>query len=386
MTMRSPRSLCVGLALALCGELFGWRGAGAQTTGADGDPRQAQPLVEQRIKIPSSVPGLFGARTYNLDALLVRPATRDPLPLAVITHGTPREAADRRKMQIEGFARVARDFARRGWVAVVVMRRGHGASEGEYEEGMNCANPDYVHSGRIAIYDLDNAVRHLSARPDVDPSRVIGIGQSTGGFAWLAVSSRPPPNLRAVINFAGGHGSLRPYENCSASNMAAAMREFGKTSRIPTLWIYAENDTYVVPDLACRMYDAFVGAGGSAELKQVPPFETDGHPLFLRVEGAQVWTPLVDAFLRQHALPTWSVEATHRELLPQTGGHRDHYDRYLRASAEKAYAIALDGTYDWWWSGQTTVEEAKRKALEKCEDGVRTCRIFAVNFGVVAAP
>jgi hypothetical protein len=60
---------------------------------------------------------------------------------------------------------------------------------------------------------------------------------------------------------------------------------------------------------------------------------------------------------------------------------RDHYQRYLAAAAEKAFAISEDGTFDWWSSGLTTIDEVKTRALTRCEEnGVRRCRIFAVNF------
>jgi dienelactone hydrolase len=344
---------------------------------------QFDPLIEQPITIPSDVPGPFGTRRYMLEALLVRPPADRKLPLALITHGTPREGADRRKMKIANFSLIARDFARRGWVAVVVMRRGHGASEGEYEEGMRCANPDYVHSGRMAVYDLKSAVRYLSEQSYVDASRVIGVGQSTGGFSWLATSADAPPNLVAVINFAGGHGSLRPRENCSEGQMLVAMRTFGAGSRIPSLWIYAENDSYVVPDLARRMHGAFVSAGAPAELAMVPAFEDDGHALLYRAAGVYIWTPLVDAFLRKHALPTWAPEDMRGELVPPS--RQANYRRYLAAHAEKAFALALDGSYSSYWSGVASIGAARQHALTDCEAGVRKCRTFAVNFGVVPA-
>ena len=371
---RSIATVGSALALALC--------AGATAAAESAPPRlQTAELIEQPIMVPSEVPGAFGARRYMLDALVIRPSVSERLPLAIITHGTARDAADRRKFQIGSLARTGRDFARRGWVAVIVVRRGHGASEGEYEEGMTCANPDYVRSGRIATYDLTNTVAFLSRQAYVDGSRVLGIGHSTGGFSWLATSSKPPPGLAAVINFAGGHGSLRPYENCSEGQMLLAMREFGSTSRIPTLWIYSENDTYVVPDLVQRMHRAFVGAGGNAELQLVPPFEKDGHALIFWAKGSYVWTPLVDAFLRRHNLPTWSLADARTDLMP--AARRNDYMRYLAATAEKAFALALDGMSNYWFYDRKTVDEAQRMALEKCEDGVRKCRIFAVNHAAV---
>ncbi len=340
---------------------------------------QHAPLIEEPIKIPSVVPGASGPRTFLLEGLIVRPSLSEQLPLAIITHGTPRQAADRQKIQMEWFARIARDFARRGWVAAVVMRRGHGGSEGEYAEGMNCADPDYIRSGRIAIFDVENAIGFFSALPYVDRTRVLGVGHSTGGFAWLAASSKAPPNLVAVLNFAGGHGSMRPRENCNEDRMLSAMREFGSTSRIPTLWLYSENDGYTIPSLARRMQSAFVGAGGNAELKIIPPYEQDGHDIVLKGAATELWTPVVDDFLRQMNLPTWSKLDSHTELLT-TAAARQHYERYLTASAEKAFAISTDGTFDWWSSGLATIDEVKNRALTRCENGVRKCRIFAVNF------
>jgi dienelactone hydrolase len=250
---------------------------------------------------------------------------------------------------------------------------------------MTCANPDYVHSGRMSVYDLKSAVRYLSEQPYVDPSRVIGIGQSTGGFAWLATSADRPPNLVAVINFAGGHGSLRPRENCSESQMLLAMRTFGATSRIPSLWIYSENDSYIVPDFATRMHAAFTTVGGQAEFKLVPPFEDDGHPLMLRTTGSYVWTPLVDAFLRAHGLPTWTAADMHAELIPAS--RRANYQRFLTGSAEKAFALALDGSFSTYWSGAVSIDDAKQHAMGECEGGgKRSCRIFAVNFAIQPAP
>ena len=61
------------------------------------------------------------------------------------------------------------------------------------------------------------------------------------------------------------------------------MRKFGQQSRLPTLWVYAENDKYFGPALAKRMHSAFVSAGGAAELVIAPPFGKDGHSLLLKI-------------------------------------------------------------------------------------------------------
>ena len=101
------------------------------------------------------------------------------------------------------------EFARRGWAAVVVMRRGYGNSGGEWADGYGyCGNPDYRRRGNAGAADLKAAIAFLVSRPDIDPSRVISVGVSAGGFATVALTADPPPELVAAISFAGGRGSM----------------------------------------------------------------------------------------------------------------------------------------------------------------------------------
>ncbi|HMB75630.1 MAG TPA: hypothetical protein VKN76_04485, partial [Kiloniellaceae bacterium] len=52
--------------------------------------------------------------------------------------------------------------------------------------------------------------------------------------------------------------------NCSPERLVAAAAGFGRTARVPTLWLYAENDSYFPPDLSRRMATAYTAAGGKA--------------------------------------------------------------------------------------------------------------------------
>ena len=66
-----------------------------------------------------------------------------------------------------------------------------------------------------------------------------------------------------------------PNNNCAPNKLVEETAAFGRTSRIPMLWIYAENDTYFGPELTKRMHEAFIAAGGKAEYHMLPPFESD---------------------------------------------------------------------------------------------------------------
>lgn len=82
------------------------------------------------------------------------------------------------------------------------------------------------------------------------------VGQSAGGWAAMALSSVNPPQVKAVIIFAAGRGGRvggKPNNNCAPDRLVEATADFGRTSRVPMLWIYIENDTFFGPELSKRM-------------------------------------------------------------------------------------------------------------------------------------
>ena len=103
----------------------------------------------------------------------------------------------------------ARDFAARGWLAVVVLRRGYGQSDGlpGVSRGaayMACENADLARGFEVEADDLDGALKVVAARSDADGSRAIAIGQSLGGGVVLAFAARRPAGLLGVVNVSGG--------------------------------------------------------------------------------------------------------------------------------------------------------------------------------------
>jgi dienelactone hydrolase len=197
----------------------------------------------------------------------------------------------------------AREFARRGWTTVVVMRRGYGGSGGSFaEDARACGrNPDFYRAGVESAKDLRAVIEYLSKLPEVDPARIISIGRSAGGFATVALTANPPAGLVAGISFAGGRGSPTPDKVCNPAELINAFRAFGDKSRVPMLWVYAQNDHFFSPQVAAEFYQAFTGAGGKAQFVRANPFGSDGHGLFSSA-GIPVWTPMVDAFLEKQNL------------------------------------------------------------------------------------
>jgi dienelactone hydrolase len=235
----------------------------------------------------------------GLEAAWTRPAAAgQQYPLILISHGSPRDAEDRRKMSPLGNLPQAIEFARRGWASVTVMRRGYGKSSGQWAENYGrCSDPDYVKGVTASVADLRSTVEAIKSRADIDAGRIVAVGRSAGGIASVALSANPPPGLVAAINFAGGRGSRSDGQVCKEERLVEAMHRFGQKSRLPNLWVYAENDKYFSPALARRMHAAFTSAGGDARLVIAPPFGKDGHTLFSRA-GTPVWAPIVDQFIK----------------------------------------------------------------------------------------
>lgn len=261
-------------------------------------PLAAQDLVIQEMRIPAP-----GAGSAGLAGLMVRPNEPGPHPLAVLSHGTPKPGTLRSQMMPSELLPQAEEFARRGWTAVLVLRRGYGNSGGRYAEDSHACSPhpEYYAAGVQSANDIRAAIAYLSALPEVDSTRILAVGRSAGGFATVALTARPPAGLVAAINFAGGRGKPVVGDVCNPDDQIAAYHTFGTTSRVPMLWVYAANDGLFPPDLADAFYRAFTAAGGQAEFVRADSYDGDGHRLFSPA-GIPVWTPIVDAFLERRHL------------------------------------------------------------------------------------
>jgi dienelactone hydrolase len=258
-------------------------------------------LHEQVIQVPIRVEGLFGPKEVTLTATIFRPDGDGPFPLIVLSHGTSPNALERAK--IGRYRRIPqiREFVNRGFAVIVPIRRGFGATGGDYVEYIGkCASPIYYEACRAAGSDIAAAIDYAVKRPDINPDCVILVGQSTGGFASLAAASMHPGGLIAVINFSGGHGgdpAAHPGEPCDPQSLRATLAKFSQTIKVPVLWHYAENDKYFSPKYAKEWFSTFEKEGGKGCLVIQPPFGKDGHGLFVSSESIPVWSKAFDAFL-----------------------------------------------------------------------------------------
>src|ERR1700722_2025756 len=369
-------------AKALCVALAFWVGihhASAQATSGS--------VIEEPARLPVKI----GDRDYALDVLIVRGLTDNKLPVALLTHGA--NPGDPRAATLDWLRGWAHDLAHRGWLAVAVMRRGYGKSDGEVaDEAGTCSVPNVGRYLDAHADDLEATLHSIATRSDADVGRVRAIGDSAGGAAVMALAARRSVHLSAAVNISGGLGRhlgpFHPDPACAPfeSDLVWNFARFGRTARMPTLWLYAENDSWFRPGLVGQMRVAFTGSGGKAELVMLPPFRDDGHTLFYAPGGRQLLLPELDKFLGTNNLPTWNRASFAPLLAHLSPQDRQSVEPYLRMPAEKALALGPDsGAY--WQQGERSLDEARSKALAFCKEQANAeCSLAIENFSLVNQP
>ena len=256
----------------------------------------AAPAVPGTVQEIVGIPAAAGA---TLRTRLLRPTGAGPFPLAIVSHGSPASASQRPDMEIPTFATASSWLLQRGYMVALPLRRGYGETGGPWLEQYGaCNNPDYYRAGLTTAEDIDATIGFFRARSETARDRIILIGWSAGGWGSIAAASRNPPGVFAVVNFAGGRGGGQPkVGNCTPARLIEAAARYGATARIPSLWLYAENDSFFGPDLSRKMFDAYVGAGAKAEYVALPAFGSDGHRVFGASNARSLWQPPVGKFL-----------------------------------------------------------------------------------------
>ena len=329
---------------------------------------------------------------YRLQALVVKEAgANKKLPVVMITHGQAAELEQREQVTPRAYQYLAREFARRGWLAVVVVRRGFGHSEGKQPYFVRgCENGNFGAILEDQADDLEAAMQAIGRRHDADINEVVALGVSVGGGTVLSLGARNPAGLKAVINFSGGIKVVErpdlPPSTCKAEDLMTTFADFGSRSRVPSLWLYAENDSFFPADYARRLHEAYVAKGGKTEFHMFEPVGKDGHDLIANLDGALHWLPAMDNFLRANLLQTYEQTAMDRAVR----GMNDNFTvrrmlaQYHGRPSEKAFAMSQSNGYIQFSYGGSDIEAVSKHALEKCAEGAKEpCRIVLRNFEVV---
>jgi dienelactone hydrolase len=365
----------VGLCLALS----------TATTVAD-DKNLGPRLIQEEVRIP--------AGAYTLAATIVRPQGNGRYGAVVLNHGTPGSASGRARESADLLINSASVFARRGYVVVLPLRRGFGATGGEFaEDPGSCANPDYRKGEHAAADDVMAAYEYARTLPYVDANRMILAGQSAGGIVSMyTAGTRNPQGLLAVLGFAAGRGGnpdFRPGVPCAIEPIARLLESVGKSVRVPVLLHYAENDMFFNAQTSRLWYERFAASGARAEYVLQPSFGRDGHYIFSEVLGVRYWLPAVEQFLVKHGIPFERLDAAQPivalDRVPhvRTDACRGLYRAFLEAPTPRAYAVSADGRCGFAGGLPDAADVAVRECRSKA---TAPCTLYAVDSQVVWAP
>jgi dienelactone hydrolase len=295
---------------------------------ASAAPVRAQALrspVDQWVSIALPVadtpPGSASpARTMR--TLVIKPPGSGPFPVLLYAHGRPAYARARAQLAHPVSYGHVRYWLAKGYAVVAPIRPGYGAPPGGtggadvessgagYSRSGQCIrNPQPARTAQAAMPAQRAALDWVRQQPWAKADHIVLEGQSVGGLATLALCAANPPGVKGCINFSGGAGGdpqHAPGRMCAPEQTTQLMREYGSSTQVPSIWLYAANDLYWGAEPPKQWHAAFAQAASATALAslstfvQTPPVGSDGHSL-LRAGSAQ-WGPPLAAWLRKNHL------------------------------------------------------------------------------------
>lgn len=247
-----------------------------------------------------ATPWVESRQEVRLELIIHRPRGPGPFPTIVMNHGST-GIGNRPEWFKRPWAspQLSAFFVARGWQVVYPQRRGRGQSDGLYDEGLEKDRSRYSCNATLAtagaehaMADLEVAMTHTIARPDVDAKRIVIGGVSRGGILATAYAGTHPEQVQGVINFVGGWVGT----GCADAAMVnSALFARGAAFSRPSLWIYGEGDPYYSVEHSRSNFEAFRSAGGKGRFIVLRPARgLDGHSVFLQ---SSLWAEVLETYL-----------------------------------------------------------------------------------------
>lgn len=326
--------------------------------------------------------------TASLEATLFKPDGDGPFPVVIFNHG--KDHGDPRGQPRSRPLSLAREFVRRGYMVIAPNREGFGESDGRYTEDM-CAI-DAV--GLAQARDVAATVHYVQALPYADASRILIVGASQGALPTFAYGAHAAPGVRGLVNFSGG---MR-QDGCKTWQQAMidAFSDYGLHTRLPSLWLYGDNDRYWPIELARQLVAAYRAGGGDATWIDFGRYKDNAHALVGDRDGVAVWWPAIEGFLRRLGLPVAVRFHIPEVALPPASGFasisdvdkvpyiddngRAGYRTFLQQYSTRAFALSKNGGWSWAEGG----DDPLTVALENCQrNSQAVCHLYAVDNAVV---
>ncbi len=261
--------------------------------------------------IPVDTGGFYGV--LQMDSYVYLPPGVGPYPVMIFAHGRSgfaHEKAGLRNPVLKGHVDY---WQRRGFAVVASIRPGYGETGGPDPEssGAYVDASGQCHGGddsRAAAHNGAKAIKAtlawVQAQSWAIKDKIILEGVSAGGFTTATLAAENPPGVIAFVNFSGGISGYynHPDEGCAVAQTAEVFAEAGAT-RIPSIWLYAQNDHYWGPERPKQWYKGFAARSSSkSEFHTTGPVPgVEGH--YLMARGGALWGDLLTPFLTRLGFP-----------------------------------------------------------------------------------
>ncbi len=290
-------------------------------TYASAQSAPASDLQAEIIKVSVKGAGLFG--DADMPVHIFKPTLTQanpgegPWPVVIFSHGRAGTPAERAQLKNPVAFGHVRYWHSKGYAVIAPIRPGYGGSAGDAENsgarfsdsGGGCTStPDYARVADAATQAVRAAHDWLREQSWAQKDRILLVGQSVGGLTTVAACSQAWPGVVGCVNFAGGAGgdpARYPGKSCAPEKMQETLGLFGKTTPLPSLWLYSENDHYwgsVAPKQWHKAHVEAATAAGqkiTAEFFAAPPVDPDGHRLLLA--GGKFWSPVLNEWLKKNS-------------------------------------------------------------------------------------
>lgn len=259
-------------------------------------------VLEEVLDVPVRITTTTGQEVaQTIKVTVFRDDQRDKSPYLVLNHGRTSSDVAQASMRRQRFPDNSRYFVSKGFVVLVPTRVGYGDSGGtDAEWAGGCDGRDNAPSLKVAARQTALVLQYARTLDYVDLSRGVVVGQSFGGMTAITLAGMDLPGLIGAANFSGGAGGnpeRSPEHPCSPGNLLTLYRAYGAAAKIPTLWLYSDNDRFWGKQLPRDWFTAFTQAGGKGRFVQLPAHKENGHHIF---SGApQTWRPAFEDFLRE---------------------------------------------------------------------------------------
>ncbi len=280
---RGSQHIFAGLEAEFASTVAHWLD-GAEPPAGIGVPHPSIAWREQLLHY--TVPSTFGNNTLEMTLML--PSGEGPFPVAVFNHGDIEIDSTYMRYKTRYVdPLIAREFLSLGWAMAFPARRGVALSEGIYPLKNFLQNDgDATYKARVHAQDILPALEFLKTMPALDTQRMLVMGQSAGGYSTMYIASLNLPGVIGAVNFSGGRTDKTRTDTAGFLNttMVNGFAEFGKSTHIPMLWVFAENDSRYTANTIRTCYQVFTEAGGRATLSLSPPIDVDGHFVYHKPE------------------------------------------------------------------------------------------------------